>query len=150
MSEYLSELQAIFVGSERQESAKLFHNMEFTSPTGCFIYLGIWIPVKIKLKITHFCFNKTLRLLHLTSKRYANIWSSKVLSLIGKITIINSSILPQFIYKVADILSIIPKQFLKQFKNVLYKFIWGFNWKRIARKTLYSILKPSSLHCILL
>ena len=62
----LSELQAILVDSERQESAKLFHNMEFTSPTGCFIYLGLWIPIKFKLKITHFCFNKTLRLLHVT------------------------------------------------------------------------------------
>ena len=51
-----------------------------------------------------------------------DIWSSRGLSLYGKVTIIKSLIIPKFVY-VSSLLPT-PKEVIKQLKQLLFKFLW--------------------------
>ena len=57
-----------------------------------------------------------------TVKKLINIWSSRGLSLYGKVTIIKSLIIPKFVY-VSSLLPT-PKEVIKQLNQLLFKFLW--------------------------
>ena len=49
------------------------------------------------------------------------------LTLLGKITVINHLIVPKIIFP-SQFLEI-PKDFVKKFENIIYKFIWNLKTK---------------------
>ena len=55
-------------------------------------------------------------------KKLINVWSSRGLSVYGKVTIIKSLIIPKFVY----ILSLLPapKEIVKELNRILFKFLW--------------------------
>ena len=55
-------------------------------------------------------------------KKLINIWSSRGLSIYGKVTIIKSFIIPKFIY-ISSLLPT-PKDIIKDLNQLLYKFLW--------------------------
>ena len=55
-------------------------------------------------------------------KKLINIWSSRGLSIFGKVTIIKSFLIPKFIY-VCSILPT-PKELLNELTKILFKFLW--------------------------
>ena len=57
-----------------------------------------------------------------TIKKLINIWSSRGLSLYGKVTIIKSLIIPKFVY-VASLLPT-PKDVIKKLNQLQFKFLW--------------------------
>ena len=57
-----------------------------------------------------------------TIKKLINIWSTRGLSLYGKVTIIKSLIISKFVY-VSSILPT-PKEAIKQLNQLLFKFLW--------------------------
>ena len=55
-------------------------------------------------------------------KKLVNIWSSRGLSVYGKVTVIKSLIIPKFVY----ILSLLPapKEILQELNRILFKSLW--------------------------
>ena len=55
-------------------------------------------------------------------KKLISIWSSRGLSLYGKVTIIKSLLIPKFVY----ILSLlpVPKGIIQELNQMLFKFLW--------------------------
>jgi len=55
-------------------------------------------------------------------KKLVNVWSSRGLSIYGKVTIIKSLIIPKFVY----ILSLLPapKEIVQELNRMLFKFLW--------------------------
>ena len=55
-------------------------------------------------------------------KKLVNIWSSRGLSVYGRVTVIKSLIIPKFVY----ILSLLPapKEIVQELNRILFKFLW--------------------------
>ena len=56
-------------------------------------------------------------------KKLINIWSSRGLSIYGKVTIIKSFLIPKFVY-VCSVLPT-PKELVKELNQLLFKFLWN-------------------------
>ena len=69
-------------------------------------------------------------------KSVLNIWTSRGLTLLGKITILKSVVIPKLVYKASNLPAISPDSFIKQVNQILFKFIWGFKWEKIGRSQL--------------
>ena len=55
-------------------------------------------------------------------KKLTNIWSTRGLSLYGKVTVIKSLIIPKFVY-VSSLLTM-PKGVIKELNQLIFKFLW--------------------------
>ena len=69
-------------------------------------------------------------------KNILSLWSCRNLTLMGKITIVKSLIIPRMIYKASILPLIIPKTLITKINKLLFKFIWGSNWERVSRNVL--------------
>ena len=132
----LNKSQAFFVGSRRCERNKPFSKSGLCWPDQEIKYLGIWIPIKKKKDINKILLQRNFGSVLDKMKTLCNIWSSRGLSLLGKITIAKCLLIPQLTYKIMNIPVAIPKKFLNEINRILFTFIWGSKWERVARKTL--------------
>ena len=55
-------------------------------------------------------------------KKLINIWSSRGLSIYGKVTIIKSLIIPKLVY-ISSLLPT-PKEIIQELNRLLFKFLW--------------------------
>ena len=67
-------------------------------------------------------------------EKIISYWNKRHLTMIGKIVIIKSLLLPNITYIASC--SIIPNDKMQLFKNMIYKFIWNGKTDRIKRSTL--------------
>ena len=65
-----------------------------------------------------------------------NCWKHRNLSLIGKVTVIKSLLLPQLLYLFSVLCINIPKTFFKKLNHLFYKFIWNGGNDRVKRDIL--------------
>ena len=65
-----------------------------------------------------------------------NCWRSRNLSLIGKITVIKSLLLPQLLYLFSVLCISFPKLFFKRLNTIFFKFIWSGGNDRVKRAYL--------------
>ena len=65
-----------------------------------------------------------------------NCWRSRNLTIMGKICVIKTLLLPQLLF-LFSVLSIkIPNSFFKQLEKLFYKFIWNGGNDRVKRKCM--------------
>ena len=76
-----------------------------------------------------------------------NCWRSKN-SLIGKITVIKSLLLPQPLYLFSVLCIPIPKSFFKKLNTLFLKFIWNGGNDRVKRKNLLNDFSDGGLRMI--
>ena len=69
------------------------------------------------------------------SKAVCSSWANRGLSLIGRITVINSLIASLFVYKMM-VLEFIPDRLIRTFENVITNFIWNGARPKISLRTL--------------
>ena len=62
-----------------------------------------------------------------------NCWKARNLSLIGKICVIKSLLLPQLLYLISVLCFKISKYFFKELDKMFYKFIWYGGNDRVKR-----------------
>ena len=110
-----SKTEGMWIGSVRNHKAKPF---------------GIkWPDEPIKALCVYFTYDQKLLkeknfIERLDSvKNLINIWSSRGLSIYGKVTIIKSFLIPKFVY-VCSILPT-PKELVKELNRLLFKFLWN-------------------------
>jgi len=56
-------------------------------------------------------------------KKLLNLWSSRGLSLSGKVTVIKSLVIPKFVY-MRSLMSV-ADDFVKELNRLIYKFLWN-------------------------
>ena len=127
----LSKTQAIWIGSKRDSTDKPFENQGIQWNPNVFTCLGINIAVDLQLL---FQLNFTPRLDKLG--RLVQIWSSRKLTLIGKVTVIKTFLLPQFLYLFSVLPVHIPKAFYKKIESTLYKFLWSNKKDKVKRDSM--------------
>ena len=104
----------MWIGSARHSKSKPF---------------GIKWPDK-PIKALGVYFTYDIKLLHETNfierldsiKKLINIWSSRGLSIYGKVTVIKSLLIPKFVY-ISSLLPT-PKELVKDLNRLLFKFLW--------------------------
>ena len=85
-------------------------------------------------------------------KKLINIWSSRGLSVYGKVTIIKSFLIPKFVY----VCSVLPtlKELVKELNQLLLKFLWNGTDKvtRVSAINKYEEggLKMTDLNCMIM
>jgi len=62
-----------------------------------------------------------------------NCWRTRNLSLIGKICVIKTLLLPQLLYLFSVLCIKIPKYFFKKLEKMFFKFIWNGGNDRVKR-----------------
>ena len=55
-------------------------------------------------------------------KKLVNIWSSRGLSVYGRVTVIKSLIIPKFVYSLSLLPA--PKEIVQELNRILFKFLW--------------------------
>ena len=109
-----SKTEGLWIGSSRGNKTKPFGIKWPNEPIKA---LGVYYSYDPKLLLEKNFIEKLD-----TIKKLINIWSSRGLSLYGKVTIIKLLIIPKFVY-VASLLPT-PKEVIKQLNQLLFKFLW--------------------------
>ena len=109
-----SKTEGMWIGSSRSNKLKPFGIKWPDEPVKA---LGVYYTYDIKL-LHEKNFIERLD----SVKKLINIWSSRGLSLYGKVTIIKSLLIPKFVY----ILSLLPapKGIVQELNRMLFKFLW--------------------------
>ena len=77
-----------------------------------------------------------------------NCWRARNLSLIGKICVIKSLLLPQLIYLFSVLSLKIPACYFKDLNRMFYGFIWNGGKDRVQRNFLCNDFKSCGLNMI--
>lgn len=93
--------------------------------------LGVVIPENLEYLCSVNYDNKLKKM-----DKILQLWKGKSITLYGKISIINSLIIPQFIYLCMSLT--VPSQiFFKEYERRIFDFIWDGKPEKIKRKVLY-------------
>ena len=76
-------------------------------------------------------------------KKVPNAWSSRHLTILGRIAIVKSLALAKLVYS-CSVLNV-PAEFVKEVNSNIFSFIWNFKPDEIKRKTLTHIYKGGSV-----
>ena len=79
-------------------------------------------------------------------KSLLNVWSQRGFSLKGKITVINSLVIPKILY-VASVIPI-PAQFIYNIEKKLANFIWSGRKPKIKNSTLIAAIEDGGLNLV--
>ena len=106
--------------------------------TGPFKTLGIWFSNRLKDKID---LNYTQRIEKV--KTLLQIWSGRCLSLKGKITILQTLIIPQIAFLFAALYA--PTHILEKIDNLLLSFLWNNKRPKVKRETIIAKIEDGGL-----
>ena len=119
-----SKTEAMWIGSSRNCKAQPFGIKWPNEPIKA---LGIYYTYDEKLLLEKNFIERLDSLKNLT-----RIWSSRGLSIYGKITLIKSLLIPKFVY-VSSLIPT-PKEFVSQLNQLLFQFLWNGRDK-VTRKS---------------
>ena len=130
----MSKSSAFYVGSSKGNVSQPFFDKGLSWPQTLVKYLGVNIP------ITNFdnnlLFSENFPGITREVQTLSNIWSSRGLTLLGKITILKSLVIPKIVYKATYLPVTLLEIFIKELNQIMYKFIWGSKWEKIGRSQL--------------
>ena len=129
----MSKSEAIHVGSLKGSDFKPFQNDGLVWKENTFKYLGVQFSLNIR-SLYELNFIPKLNQIQQT----LNCWRTRSLSLIGKVTVIKSLLLPQLLYLLSVLCISIPKSFFKKINTVFFKFIWSGGNDRVKHAFLYN------------
>ena len=109
-----SKTEGMWLGSSRDKTSKPFGIKWPDEPIKA---LGVYYSYDIKL-LHEKNFIERLD----SVKKLINIWSSRGLSVYGKVTIIKSLIIPKFV-RISSLLPV-PKEIVKELNQMIFKFLW--------------------------
>ena len=127
----LSKSEAIHIGSLKGSNFCPFQDVGLKWRSNTFKTLGINFSLNVN-SLYELNFIPKLNQIEQTT----NCWKHRNLSLIGKVTVIKSLLLPQLLYLFSVLCINIPKTFFKKLDHLFYKFIWNGGNDRVKRNIL--------------
>ena len=128
----LSKSYAFYIGSSIRSDG-------LSWPTSVIKYLGVNIPLNKFDELSLFEENFASTIHNLQS--ILNLWLVRGLTLLGKITVLKTLVIPKLIHKASYLPIQLPEKFVKQLNRVLFTFIWGLKWEKIGRSQLCCSLR---------
>lgn len=125
----LTKTEAIWIGSKRLCQEFPLQNQGITWKSCTFKSLGVNFSLNLGLI---FDLNYKEKLKRMTQT--INCWRMRNLSLIGKICVIKSLVLPQLLYLFSVLSVKIPQKFFRELNSLFFKFIWSGGNDRVKRK----------------
>ena len=130
------------IGSLRKSQAKLYTEFPIQWSNDPIHSLGIWISTDIE---------ESIRLnyspLILKVQTVLSQWQHRNLSLMGKVTVVNTLVASLFVYKMT-VLPNMPECMLKQFDNIIRNFLWNGKKSKIALATLQNMKHQGGLKLV--
>ena len=112
-----------YLRSSQENTIKSYSSQKLSWPTNAFRYLIVTIPID---KCTNdLLFNLNFSSVFSKVKTILNLWSCRGLTLLEKITILKTLVIPKLTYKLSHLAISLPDSYIKQLNQVLFKFIWG-------------------------
>jgi len=127
----MKKSEAIHVGTLRGSDFRPFQDDGLVWKENSFKYLGVQFSLNVK---SLFELNFVPKLNQI--QQILNCWRSRNLSVIGKVTVIKSLLLPQLLYLFSVLCIHIPKSFFKKINSLFFKFIWNGGNDRVKRAFL--------------
>ena len=134
--------QVLWIGSKRFSEEKLCLNLDLTWGKHSFNYLGIDFDVDHS-KIIKINFEKKF----IEIKSLFKQWSKRQLTPIGRITVIQTLILPKLVH----LFTTLPNpgdKILKQFNDMLFQFVWQGPIGKIKKEVLVKDYTNGGLNMI--
>ena len=129
----LTKTEAIWIGAKRGCQTFPFINQGITWKNSNFKSLGINFSLNLGLI---FDLNYKEKLKSITQT--INCWRMRSLSLIGKICVIKSLVLPQLLYLFSALSIKVPQKFFNELNRLFFRFIWNGGQDRVQRKFMYN------------
>ncbi|XP_072168661.1 uncharacterized protein [Diadema setosum] len=127
----ISKSEAIWIGSLKGSQKFPFSEKGLKWNKSTFKTLGIHFSLNIS---NLYDLNHKTKLKSI--ENILNCWRVRNLSLVGKICVIKTLLLPQLLYYFSVLCIKIPKKFFRQINTILYKFIWSGGSDRVKRHLL--------------
>ena len=125
--------EGIWLGSLKKSREKPFSEKGLVWGNSVFSCLGIKFSLDLDL-LFELNYNQRLGNIEQT----LNCWRSRSLSLIGKVTVVKTLVLPKLLFLFTTLCIHIPEKFFKKLEHSFFKFIWSGGNDRIKRKFLYN------------
>ena len=122
------KIKLIWIGSKINSKSRVDVNAEILWEENEFTLLGIIFSTDLN-NISKINFEKVL----LKAKAELNSWKYRILSPIGKITVLKTLILPKFIHLFSSIPR--PNYILNEINKMFYNYIWNGKPDKVSRKT---------------
>ena len=135
--------EAIHIGSLKNSAEKPFEENCLNWRSKTFKALGVTFSLDTK-RLYDLNFPMKLNKI----EQVVNCWRQRHLSLIGKVTVVKSLLLPQLLYLFSVLCIDIPATFFKKLNNILYKFIWNNGNDRVKRTILCDLYEECGLKMI--
>ena len=139
----LNKTEAVWIGSKRGCLDFPAIGEGISWKTNHFKTLGITLSLNIN---SIFDLNYKVRLKQI--EQTINCWRMRNLSLIGKICVIKTLVLPQLLYLFSVLCIKIPPSFFKELNRIFYRFIWNGGRDRVQRKLMCNDFRHCGLKMI--
>ena len=127
----LAKSYAFYIGSSMGKKFKPFLSSGLSWPTSVIKYLSVNIPLNKFNELSLFEENFASTIHNLEST--LNLWLVRRLTLLGKITVLKTLVIPKLIHKALYLSIHLPEKFVKQLNRVSFTFFGGF---KIGRSQL--------------
>ena len=138
-----SKTEAIWIGSKKGCVERPHVLRGISWKTSQFKCLGVSFSLNVKL-----IFDLNYREKFKRMKQSINCWRMRNLSLIGKVCVIKTLVLPQLLFLFSVLCIKIPKIFFKELNKVFYNFIWNGGRDRVKRRLLCNDYNSAGLAMI--
>ena len=126
-----SKTEATWIGSRKGCQDVLYLNPDILWRKSQFKCLGVNFSLNTRL-IFDLNYKEKLKRIEQT----INCWRMRNLSLIGKVCVIKTLVLPQLIYLFSVLCVRIPHSFFKELNRIFFNFIWNGGRDRVQRKVM--------------
>ena len=133
--------ESIWIGASSNYLHKPF-NLKWTKGATC---LGVYVTNNISKLCDRKFSEKICKIEHILS-----LWTLRKLTLLGKVQVINTLIVPQLLY-LCSVLHM-PKQYIEQYQKIVTKFIWNNKPPKVKYKAMINSsenggLKLQDINC---
>ena len=142
----LNKSCVFYFGKSKKNKIKPYLDKGLDWPANSIKYLSINIPLMQYDNLS--LFEKNFAGTIDEMKAILNIWCSRSLTLLGKITVLKNLIIPKIIYKVSHLPIFLPDSFVNELNQILFRFIWGSKWKKVFRLKLCCNIKEGGANMI--
>ena len=139
----IGKSEAIWIGSKVGSSSHPFAEYGLKWSKHTFKTLGI----HFSLNVSHL-YNLNHKVKLKSIETILNCWRVRNLSLVGKICVIKTLLLPQLLYLFSVLCIKIPKSFFKRLNSLLFKFIWNNGSDRVKRQLMCNDFSIGGLRMI--
>ena len=135
----VDKTKGIWLGKLKDKGLRILEGIHFTgNPVKC---LGVYVGHN-----TQKCENKNWNEKLASLKRVIAYWQKMNLSIFARVKVIKTYLLSKIIF--TSSLIPIPEQFLKDFKNMCYEFLWKGKRDKIKRSTVIAQMQDGGLGMI--